>query len=163
MSLPVGRHEDPTQVAVSFEADAEHVEDLALVPSRGRPDVAHRRCARVFPRQGHLEPQVGVGLVGHQVVDDAEVDGFRRVRFGRGPARWGRSGDLTAPLIDRRQVAEHPVAVVVFSRGPFQDPVELLLRDPGGGDPISGRLDDGGIFAETSPQRLDNRSVRRHP
>ena len=49
--LPVLRHQQPAQVAVLLEHDAEQVPDLALEPVGRRPDAVHRRHARVRRRR----------------------------------------------------------------------------------------------------------------
>ena len=43
MTLPVVGHENATLVGVTFEVDAEHVEDFALVPVGRSPDAGSRR------------------------------------------------------------------------------------------------------------------------
>src|SRR3972149_3778163 len=42
MSFPVFGHQDPTEIGMSRESDAEHVEDLALMPIGGGPHAGHR-------------------------------------------------------------------------------------------------------------------------
>src|SRR4030067_448190 len=49
--LPIGRHEQPAQVRVAREADAEHVENLALVPVGAGEDLHHTRHARRITRE----------------------------------------------------------------------------------------------------------------
>src|SRR5690348_9241809 len=48
MSHPVVWHLDTPQVWMPGEANAEEVEDLALVPVRRRPDARHRRRLRLW-------------------------------------------------------------------------------------------------------------------
>src|SRR5262249_5997237 len=47
MALVIRRHQDPAQVGVAVEGDAEHVVHLALEPVRSLPHVPHRRRTRV--------------------------------------------------------------------------------------------------------------------
>src|SRR5579864_5382569 len=42
MTLPVAGHENTPQVGMIAEPDAEHVEDLALIPVGGTPDAGDR-------------------------------------------------------------------------------------------------------------------------
>src|SRR3990172_11143701 len=49
MADPVGRQQDATQVGVAAEGDAEHVEDLALVPIGSRVDRLHAVGLRARP------------------------------------------------------------------------------------------------------------------
>ena len=70
--LPPGRHEQPVEVGVAGDADAEHVPELALVPVGGGPHAGHRVHARRVLRQRHLEAHVRVPAVGDEVVEDAE-------------------------------------------------------------------------------------------
>ena len=49
VALPGRRHQDPPQMRMPLEGDAEHVPDFALVPVRGRPEIRHggeRRARR---------------------------------------------------------------------------------------------------------------------
>ena len=58
---------------MTFEVDAEHVPDFALVPVGVRPDTGHGRDAQVFFGQGHLDHHVAVTFQRHQVIEDGEV------------------------------------------------------------------------------------------
>src|SRR5438067_7517210 len=43
MALPVLRHDDPAEIRVAVERDAEEVEDLPFLPVRGREQARHAR------------------------------------------------------------------------------------------------------------------------
>ena len=60
VALPPRRHEQPVEVGVAGDADAEHVPELALVPVGGGPHAGHRVHARLGLRQRHLEAYVRV-------------------------------------------------------------------------------------------------------
>src|SRR5205823_11843794 len=50
-SLPVVGAENAPQIRMAGEIDPEHVVSLALVPIRRRPEIRHRRNARLLARR----------------------------------------------------------------------------------------------------------------
>src|SRR3954447_20916793 len=74
VALPVVRHEDPGQVGVAGEDDAEHVVRLPLLPAGGGVDAGHARHGAV-DRHSHLEAYPAA--VGHrgQLVDNVQPAG----------------------------------------------------------------------------------------
>ena len=59
MALELRVHEDAAQIRMPVEADAEHVEDLALAPVRGLPDAAAsamRPASSSGDRHLHAQP-----------------------------------------------------------------------------------------------------------
>ena len=71
--LPVVGHEDAPQIRMTLEIDAEHVEDLALVPVGRGPNVGQRRRRRHLSMQWHLDPHISGVVVGHQMVNQGEI------------------------------------------------------------------------------------------
>ena len=60
MAFPVVRHQQPAQVAMTLEHDAEQVPDFALEPAGARPDALHASAGAADPRQRHLQPEASV-------------------------------------------------------------------------------------------------------
>ena len=90
VAVPVLGHEDAGEVGVAVEADAEHVEHLALQRLGAGVDVEQRRARRVVV--GHLDPQpepLG-GARGDSRRRPPRSARARRRRAGRGGA--GRRG-----------------------------------------------------------------------
>ena len=54
ITFPLVRHQQPAQIAVVFEDDAEHVPRFALEPARGRPHALHGRQPRRWHRRSRL-------------------------------------------------------------------------------------------------------------
>ena len=107
VALPVVVHEDPRGVRVAFEADAEEVPDLALVPVRGRPDRddALHRLAVVEPDLD-AHPRSALAQREEVVVDREAL----RLRLGDSRVALGARG---AALAAREvQVAAGARAVV---------------------------------------------------
>src|SRR5262245_33661065 len=71
MPLPVVRQQDPRQIRMAGERDAEHVEGLALVPVRGLPDGGDRwNGLPLGDLDLQLDPLSAIDRV--EVVDDLE-------------------------------------------------------------------------------------------
>ena len=58
---------------MAVEGDAEHVEHLAFIPVGRRPDPGRGRHGKRPDGQSCLEPEVGIGLEGEEVIDDGEI------------------------------------------------------------------------------------------
>ena len=68
MALPVIRHKDTTQIGVTVEENAEHVEDLSLQPVRSSPERRHGGHAGIVCRQGHTQANAMAKTDGIQLV-----------------------------------------------------------------------------------------------
>jgi hypothetical protein len=65
-------HEDPAQVRVAVEDDAEHVVGLALVERGAREEVDDRRDGGLVDAHTHLDVQAVDALAAQQLVVDAQ-------------------------------------------------------------------------------------------
>ena len=121
MAFPVLGHQQPPQVAVPVEDDAEQVPHLALEPVGGRPDAASRRHVRVLAARG--APSGAAARAERrcdtQVVDDLEAR-------------------LARPAVDRRHVGQD---VEAAARAVAQRPADRQRACSRGHD--EGRLIDG--------------------
>src|SRR5918992_3223171 len=72
-ALVVLRHQDPAQVGVAVEDDAEHIVDLALLEVGGREQVDHRRQAWVVDPESGLHVQPVLALHGQELVVHAQA------------------------------------------------------------------------------------------
>src|SRR5579884_1609737 len=139
MALRVGLpHEDPPQVGMAAEPDAEHVEDLALEPVGALPDGHHRIHLELAARiELHLDPQVSAAPQRAQVVHDLERP-------------------LAVPVLDGGEIHE---VVVLLSRGvaqPAHHVAQALPRHVH--DRVPARLHGAtDRIAERRAQRLDRR------
>src|SRR3989304_2073152 len=79
MPLPIRRHEQPAQIRVAREADAEHVENLALVPVGAGEDLHHTRHARRVAREVEEQSQAEAFFERVQLVDHGEAGLIRPV------------------------------------------------------------------------------------
>jgi hypothetical protein len=68
-AFPVVRHQDPGEVGVAGEDDAEHVVRLPLLPVGGRVDAGHARQAAAG-RDGGLEADPAAVRHRRELVDD---------------------------------------------------------------------------------------------
>ncbi len=66
------RHEDPSQIRMAAEVDAEQVEDFPLQPVRRLPDVVDGIDLEPAQRQRHLDAQRAPVLDRPQLIDDFE-------------------------------------------------------------------------------------------
>ena len=98
------------------EANAEHVEDLALVPVGRGPDVADRADFGILAVEGYFQANVCVRLVRHQVVDEREVAAALPVAIA---------------FVDGGEVVEHPVAVRALRRQPGEGFMGTFRAHPG--------------------------------
>ena len=115
---PPRRHENPLQVRVPVEADAEHVPHLALVPVGGGPDVDGAGQRRRVARERHLYAHVGVAVVGEEVIDNREV--ARRLALAM------RAG----ALVDGRQVVQRLVWLLDLRLEEAQDSKNVVSWHP---------------------------------
>ena len=126
--VPPRRHEQPVQVVVAGDVDAEHVPELALVPVGGGPHAGHALHLRRLRRQRHLEAHVGVPPVGDEVVVDAE----------------GGVGHALAvqplALVHAAEVVEHRERLGGLLAQVPQHLGRAVARDPGGRDAVLGLL-----------------------
>ena len=140
MAAPGPRHQDATEVRMSLEPDPEHVPDFPLVPVRRGPDVGDGGKRGVLAFEGDLQADVLVAVIGEEVIHDGEI----ACRLA-GLARAG-------PLIDRRQVVEHPEWSLQSRPEKAEDGARLLLRNPVGRDPVAALLRQQGQPGERPPQ-----------
>src|SRR5579859_1802069 len=100
--------EDPPQVGVPVERDAEHVVGLALAPVRARPDAAERRNAGVLLRAASPQHHEDVRRRAADERDGAELD--TGVDAGVGRVQVARRQRIVA---QHRRDLDEPVAVDV--------------------------------------------------
>ena len=126
--VPPRRHEQPVQVVVAGDADAEHVPELALVPVGGGPHAGHALHLRRLLGQRHLEAHVGVPAVGDEVVEDAEGG------VGHALAVQPLALVHAAEVVEHRERLGGLLAQVPKHLG------RAAGRDPGGRDAVLGLL-----------------------
>ena len=65
--------QDPAQIRVPLEADADQIPGLALVPGRGGPELRHRGQAGARPRQPDLQRELVAVTVAVQMIGHAQI------------------------------------------------------------------------------------------
>ena len=109
IAFPVLRHQQPPQIGMAVEHDAEQVPDFALEPVGRRPDAADRRDVRVVAVQPHLHAQPQPVRDRDEEVDDLEAR-LARPEIDRG--QLGEQRRSAAPARSRSAAArrDHVVA-----------------------------------------------------
>jgi hypothetical protein len=102
VTFPSGRHQDPSQVWMTVNADAKHVPDFALVPVRRRPNVGDGRKRGRFAFERHLDAHIFVSLVGEQMIDDSKIALWLPVPVG------------ADAFVDRGKIIQHSIGLLGF-------------------------------------------------
>ncbi len=150
MALPPGRVEDSPQARVALEDDAEHVEDLALVPLGHGPDVGDAGQGELRLAQCDLQADVLVPLQRHQVIDDGEV-ALRQA---------GAAG--AQALIDGRQVVQQVVRLGQFALEMAQHLADLAGGHVGRRHVVARGLGQDGLGAKPARQLVQDVDLFLH-
>ena len=151
MPLPGGGHENPPQMGMPVEADAEHVPHFTFVPVGRRPQINYAGKRKVvFPKR-RLDPYVFIPVIGEEMVDNGKIALGLALAVG------------TDPLVDRSEVIEHPVWRGDLRLQKAEDRKGLLARRPYRRYIVLRRLRDDVLITEPALDVLEYGVAFVHP